>query len=64
MDDLATLAAFDTRGSGISSTLTGVVPDHLAADAHPRYRSAPGPSGTPPAARCGPCSTTTRTSPR
>ena len=38
MDDLATLAAFDTAERHLEH-LSGVVPDHLAADAHPRYRS-------------------------
>jgi len=38
MDDVATLAAFDTAERHLEH-LTGVVPRHLAADAHPRYRS-------------------------
>ncbi len=38
MDDLATLAAFDTAERHLEH-LTGVTPEHLAADAHPRYRS-------------------------
>ena len=38
MDDLATLAAFDTAERHLEH-LSGVVPDHLVADAHPRYRS-------------------------
>ena len=38
MDDLATLAAFDGAERHLEH-LTGVAPEHLAADAHPRYRS-------------------------
>jgi hydrogenase maturation protein HypF len=38
MDDLATLAAFDGAERHLEH-LTGVAPTHLAADAHPRYRS-------------------------
>jgi hydrogenase maturation protein HypF len=38
MDDLATLAAFDTAERHLEH-LSGVIPDHVAADAHPRYRS-------------------------
>jgi hydrogenase maturation protein HypF len=38
MDDLATLAAFDSA-QGHLRALTGVTPDVLVADAHPRYRS-------------------------
>lgn len=38
MDDLATLAAFDSAEQQLES-LTGVTPEILAADAHPGYRS-------------------------
>ena len=38
MDDLATLSAFDSAQAHLCS-LTGVDPDVLVADAHPRYRS-------------------------
>jgi hydrogenase maturation protein HypF len=38
MDDLATLAAFDSAERHLEQ-LTGVAPEHLAADAHRRYRS-------------------------
>ena len=38
MDDLATLTAFDAAERHLEH-LTGVVPERLAADAHPRYRS-------------------------
>ena len=39
MDDLATLRAFDTATTHLGA-LTGVAPEVLVADAHPRYRSA------------------------
>jgi hydrogenase maturation protein HypF len=38
MDDLATLTAFDGAERHLEH-LTGVAPEHVAADAHPRYRS-------------------------
>ncbi|WP_405182152.1 carbamoyltransferase HypF [Nocardia sp. NBC_01377] len=38
MDDLATLRAFDDATAHLCA-LTGVRPEHLIADAHPRYRS-------------------------
>ena len=38
MDDLATLSAFDSAPTA-SRALTGVHPEVLVADAHPRYRS-------------------------
>ncbi|MGH3638778.1 MAG: carbamoyltransferase HypF [Mycobacterium sp.] len=38
MDDLATLSAFDSAQAHLCA-LTGVSPDVLVADAHPRYRS-------------------------
>jgi hydrogenase maturation protein HypF len=39
MDDLATLAAFGAAERHLEA-LTGVAPEHLAADSHPAYRSA------------------------
>jgi hydrogenase maturation protein HypF len=38
MDDLATLSAFDSAAAHLAA-LTGVTPEILVADAHPRYRS-------------------------
>ena len=38
MDDLATLAAFETV-EGQLRTITGVIPEYLASDRHPAYRS-------------------------
>ena len=62
MDDLATLEML-RHAESQAEELTGVRPEELAADIHPRYAPPDGHARTPEAARSPASSTTTRTSP-
>ena len=63
LDDLATQDALTVSEQHLEE-LTGVRPGVIVADAHPGYRSTPGPDSTPTDASSAACSTITCTSPR